>query len=91
MDVNTKAPIVLIAHHCKNSVTFPVKFYGDEAETIAIEYVQARTKTHAIWEDEDAPITDDFMGLRDVLYPVCAHGLSLHLCAGPGHYAPDRY
>jgi hypothetical protein len=51
---------------------------------------------HAICELEAEPLVppagpvgEDVLRLLDVLYPQCEHGLSLDLCAGPGHYPPD--
>lgn len=51
---------------------------------------------HAWYELEDDPITpqvgpisEDALFLHEFLYPSCEHGLSLAMCAGPGHYPPD--
>lgn len=64
----------------------------EAAETAAIEFLK-RVTAH------DAPngylvlfdVEGGDMGalLEDFLYPKCEHGLSLRLCAGPGHYPSD--
>lgn len=79
--------ITLVMHHCKSRVSFPVKFMGNDAEQKAINYIQNKTDRFARWEHEDYPVDDKFVKLLDVLYPTCGHGLSLSLCAGPGHYS----
>lgn len=39
--------------------------------------------------DEEAT-TDLGPAMTDLFYPTCEHGLSAHLCAGPGHYPADH-
>jgi hypothetical protein len=37
----------------------------------------------------ETPIYDELKSEFDYLRESCEHGLSLWLCAGPGHYPPD--
>lgn len=43
---------------------------------------------HAAHVDEELSTT---LGpaMAEVFYPICEHGLSADLCAGPGHYPAD--
>jgi hypothetical protein len=36
--------------------------------------------------DQEDPAWDNAPLMLGAMYPSCEHGLSLHLCAGPGHY-----
>ena len=62
-----------------------VIFEGPNADRMAADYI-ARKGYLVIEEDQDLinyPLT------AEALYPSCEHGLSLSLCAGPGHYPMD--
>jgi hypothetical protein len=45
---------------------------------------------HAYCEVEGFPIPENWGRVWDFLYPLCEHGLSADLCAGPGHYPQDH-
>lgn len=55
-------------------------------------FVKAKSSGYALSEIEEDPIEDGAVLTLAALYPECEHGLSLQLCAGPGHYpADERY
>lgn len=64
-----------------------VIFEGPNADKVAADYI-SRKGHLVIMEDENQEL-DDFPLTYDALYPECEHGLSLSLCAGPGHYPMD--
>ena len=64
-------------------------FYGPEAEAHAVAFIERKSSTCAFFEVEETEIDLRFPLLLDKLYPSCEHGLSLNLCAGPGHYPHD--
>lgn len=85
------APLTLNVHICDQRRSYLAHFATDGA---AVGFIEARMSTHAITLDEENTpqvVADAFPRTVDLLYPVCEHGLSLRLCAGPGHYPPDRY
>lgn len=62
-----------------------VRFYGDKAEDHALAFLGRRDG----YEVEELPISRDYERLLMILYPLCEHGLSLDMCAGPSHYPLD--
>lgn len=98
MTTKTIIPVTLKAHRCDTGVTYRVVFTGPDADTRAVAYMDARGRTHAFQEDQDAPL--DFVltpATVAALYPVCHHGMDARLCMdpeGPHHFgtaAQDRY
>lgn len=65
-----------------------------EAESAAVAFLR-RTTGYTVGQQSYRVIFDvpeaDAAGatLMDFLSPTCEHGLSLSLCAGPGHYPAD--
>lgn len=62
-----------------------VRFYGPNAEDNALAFLERR-EAYAV---EEIPIALAYDRLLAVLFPECEHGLSLAMCAGPGHYPMD--
>lgn len=94
MTDTVKAPetgdIVLDVHNCANRHGYRVTFEeGPGVEERALAWINERGMTHAIFEVEESPIPTCYGKLLDLLYPTCSHGMSLWLCEGPNHYAPD--
>ncbi|WP_144121160.1 hypothetical protein [Catellatospora sichuanensis] len=87
-DLVEEAPegLLMEVHHCSNRHTYRVRF---STEAQALAFLGARMSTHAHHELEESPIPDAWEKLYALLYPLCPHGLSLDLCAGPGHYPMD--
>ena len=75
------------AHICAQGRSYEVTFTDEDQ---AIAWMRERSSTHAFHEIEEKPLPDTAAKLLDFLYPTCDHGLSASLCAGPGHYPPDR-
>jgi hypothetical protein len=65
-----------------------VVFQGPEADAMAAEYV--RTHGHLTISGDEHNEWDAFPLVTAALYPQCEHGMSLWLCAGPGHYPADH-
>lgn len=63
-----------------------VRFYGPQAEDHALAFLARRDAAHEV---EELPIDAQYGRLLDALNPLCEHGMSLALCAGPGHYPMD--
>jgi hypothetical protein len=85
--------ITLEIHVCdQRRVSYPVVFEGDgpDVEARALQFVKARSSTHAIYEIEATPIPEQYGQLLDWLYPTCEHGLSASNCYGPQHYYFDE-
>lgn len=81
--------IVLDFHNCQTGAVVRTTWSASPmgpCDAHAAAYVLARRHTHAITE---VAIPDNCPALMDALYPVCEHGLSARLCAGPGHYPAD--
>ncbi len=63
-----------------------VRFYGPKAEDHALAFLARRDA----YEIEELPLDYDlYPRLASALYPLCEHGMSLSLCAGPSHYPMD--
>lgn len=62
-----------------------VRFYGPDAEDHALAFLARRDA----YEVRELPLDPAFDRLHAALYPLCEHGMSLDLCAGPGHYPMD--
>lgn len=65
-----------------------VFFEGPRADQMATDYL-ARKGHLVIEPDWEGTDWDSFPLTWAALNPVCEHGLSLRLCAGPGHYPHD--
>lgn len=91
----TTAPVLALdVHICAQRRSYLATFTGPDADKIAAEFIKARYSTHAFnleveGQTEDTLDLADFPLVSDLLFPVCQHGLSAHLCAGPGHYPAD--
>ena len=59
-------------------------------ERQAIDFYHRKKSTCAFDEVPDHPIDGKWVGLLNLLYPRCEHGLSDWLCNGPSHYPPDH-
>lgn len=80
--------VQIMLHICADRRGYRVTWTGRPAEVTArvIAFLDARKSTHA-WDVLELPAV---MGdLQEWLYPLCEHGLSLDLCAGPQHYPYD--
>lgn len=100
MDMNaTLSPaITLNVHICNQRRSYEVKFFGEAAEDAALAFITKRYEAkgpndygnHVISELQEAPVGSEFGRLLDLLHPLCEHGMSADLCAGPNHYPADR-
>jgi len=88
--------ITLEASNVTIGTWFRVTFEGERAEENAIAYISERSQTHAINEPYNADVDmieyidgDHYPMLYDLLYPVCEHGMSAHLCYGEDHYGSE--
>jgi hypothetical protein len=87
----TNAPIALDVHLCKQRRVIRVEFRGPQAEDFALNYIERKSTTCDFSEREDEPIDYDLHPrLYRKLNPLCEHGLSAWLCAGPQHYPYDE-
>ena len=86
LDGGNRPPIQLEIHICDQRRSYVAGFSSEDQ---ALDFVERRRATHAVFEMEDAPIEAEYARLLAWLYPDCPHGLSLALCAGPGHYPHD--
>ncbi|AVD99370.1 hypothetical protein SEA_BILLNYE_198 [Streptomyces phage BillNye] len=66
---------------------FTVRFLGGNLDARAANYV--KRNVHLVFLIDDDQL-DGHPLLQEALYPSCEHGLSLSLCAGPGHYPMDN-
>lgn len=84
--------IALEVHICKDRRSYLVTFEGDgpDVEARAVEFVQARSATHAVHERKQDPIPQRYGTLLDLLYPTCPHGMDEANCYGPQHYYYDE-
>lgn len=83
--------IALEIHICDQRRSYLAHFEGPDAETMALQFIEPRGMTHAIYELESEPFDYyRYPKLYDFLYPTCEHGLSANLCAGPSHYPLDN-
>ena len=83
VEVEPTLPVTVEAHNCALRRSYNVTFSTEEQ---AVAYIAARQSTHAFHCEADLTGLD---ALAEALYPTCEHGLSLQLCAGPGHYPMD--
>jgi hypothetical protein len=81
---------------CDGHFRYNVTFQGPDASAQAMTYIERQEKKHQrsdglgqiVW-DLDFDRSDESLvseELSSFLWPSCEHGLSLRLCAGPGHY-----
>lgn len=78
--------IALEIHICAQRRSYTARFASEDQ---ALDFVKARSSTHAFFELKDEPI--DFSvnsRLYDFLYPECEHGMRGD-CYGPQHYYMD--
>lgn len=85
-------PITLCVDIIDQRRAYLVTFQGDQAERRALDFITRKQadSNHVVSELHDHPIHQVHALLIRHLYPQCQHGLSLDLCYGPGHYAPDH-
>lgn len=72
--------------NCATGNGYVVKF---ATEAQAVGFYETHKSTHAMYELESLQFPPECVALHEVFYPKCEHGLSLDLCAGPGHYPHD--
>ncbi len=90
--------LVFEMHICRERRGFQVTFTGPEASKNAIAYFTrkgAERDAENPWGKYAWFLDESFQGeidaeLSNFLWPSCEHGLSLALCAGPGHYPADN-
>lgn len=71
--------------------SYVVRFDGPQAETWALDYIAARSSTHAAYDVMWTPFSyDQFPTLAEWLHPTCVHGLSEALCEDPINHWSDR-
>lgn len=78
--------LALQVHVCARRFFYKVTFTGPNADARAAAFIEGRSSTCAfeLWDDETDMVL--FPLTAEALWPTCEHGLSLALCAGPGHY-----
>lgn len=69
-------------------VTIAATPEADAAAAAFFRRASTAAKGHAAHVDEEASAGIG-PAMSDVFFPICEHGLSAHLCAGPGHYPAD--
>lgn len=91
MTTTTAPAIVLDIHICAQRRGYRATFEGPDAETMAIDFLEARKSTHAFYDVESEPIdVNRYPLLAAYMDPECEHGLSLSNCYGPQHYYFDE-
>jgi hypothetical protein len=80
--------VQIMLHICQDRRGYRVTWSGrpQDVTSRVIAFLDARKSTHA-WDVLELPAGLDT--LTEWLYPLCEHGMSLDLCAGPQHYPYD--
>lgn len=87
--------LALEVHICAERRSYKAVFTGPDADAQAARFIEGRSSTHAFffWVEQGQEYPDveleAFPLVTAILLPICEHGMSGILCAGPMHYPSD--